>query len=117
MPFKDCPIELINEIRKPLRKKWLKAVRRLNPDKIIIISRQERNLLRAFISNSPELKKYNIEIISNVADINDRKFTGNFKILVNPYQKQGHVDKDLIYLGDLRDYFLWGREKSKFILV
>ncbi|MFH1401965.1 MAG: hypothetical protein ABIG40_03330 [Parcubacteria group bacterium] len=117
VPFKDCPVELINETRKPLKKKWLKTVKELNPDRIIIISRQDKNILEAFIDNCPELKKYNPEIISNVAGINGGKFTGKFEILVNPYQKQEHINEDLFYLGDLRDYFLWGRRKNKFILV
>lgn len=117
IPFRGCPVELVKNIKKPVRKKWLKAVEKINPEKIVIISRQERNLLRAFIDNSPELKKYNIEIMSNVADVSCGKFTGKFKILIKPYQKQGHVDEGLIYLGDLRDYLLWGRKKSKFILV
>jgi len=117
IPFEDCPIELINEIRKPLSKKWLEAVKKLNPEKIIVISRQEKNILRAFIDNCPELKKYNPEIISNVAGVSGGKFTGKFEILINPYQKQEYINEDLFYLGDLRDYFLWGRKKSKFILV
>ncbi len=117
IPFKGCPVELAEKIKKPVRKKWLEAVRRLNPEKIIIISRQEENILQAFVNNCPELKKYNPEIISNVAGISGGKFTGKFEILINPYQKQEHINEDLFYLGDLRDYFLWGRKKSKFILV
>ncbi len=117
VPFNGCPVDLVKEIRKPVRKKWLKVVEKINPEKIVIISRQERNILQAFIDNSPELKKYNIEIISNVAGISSGKFTGKFEILINPYQKQAHINEDLFYLGDLRDYFLWGRKKSKFILV
>jgi len=117
IPLKGCPIDLAEKIKKPVRKKWLEAVEKINPKKIVIISRQERSLLQAFVDNAPELKKYNIEIISNVAGISDGKFTGKFKILIKPYQKQGHVDADLIYLGDLRDYLFWGRRKSKFILI
>lgn len=117
IPFRGCPVKLAGEIKKPVRKKWLKVVEKINPSKILIISRQEGNLLRAFIDNSPELKKYKIEIISNIADVSCEKFTGNFKILIKPYHKHRHVDQDLIYLGDLRDYIFWGRKKNKFILV
>jgi len=117
VPFKGCPVELAEEIKKPIRGKWLKVVERINPEKILVISRQEKNLLRAFINNSPELKKYNIEIISNIADVSYGKFTSNFKILIKPYHKHRYVDENLIYLGDLRDYLFWGRGKNKFVLV
>jgi hypothetical protein len=117
VPFKGCPVSLAGEIRKPIRLKWLKAVEKLNPEKIIIISRQEKNILQAFINSCPELKKYNLEIISNVARLDQGKFTGKFDILINPYRKQGYINNDLIYLGDLRDYLFWGRNKPKFILV
>jgi hypothetical protein len=117
IPFLGCPIDLAQKIKKPVRGKWLKAVEKIKPEKIIIISRQERSLLQAFIDNSPELKKYNIEIFSNIAETSGGKFTGKFKILIKPYQKQGHVDEDLIYLGDLRDFILWGHKRKKFILV
>ena len=117
IPFKGCPIELAEKIRKPVKEKWLKTVEKINPQKIVIISRQEKNLLKAFIDNSPELKKYNIEIMSNIAGVNRGKFTGKFKIIIKPYRKQWYVDESLIYLGDLRDYFLWGRKNNKFILV
>jgi hypothetical protein len=117
VPFEGCPFELVKKIKKPVREKWLKIIEKINPEKIIIISRQEKNLLLAFISNSPELKKYKIEVISNIADVVDKKFTGKFKIIIRPYQKEGYVDENLIYLGDLRDFVLWGRKKNKFILV
>jgi len=117
IPFKGCPVKLSAQIQKPIRQKWLKVVEKINPDKILIISRQEGNLLQAFIDNSPELKKYNIEIVSNIATVSQGKFTGNFEILIKPYRKHRHVDENLIYLGDLRDYLFWGRKKNKFVLV
>jgi hypothetical protein len=117
IPLKDCPLELVNGIKKPLKKKWLEAVTRLNPEKIIIVSRQDRNILQAFINQRPELKKYNLEIVANEAVIKEGKFTGKFKISINPYHKHEYVNPDLFYLGDLRDYLLWGRKRSNFILI
>jgi glycosyltransferase involved in cell wall biosynthesis len=116
-PFRGCPIELIHEVKKPLRRKWLEAIEKIWPEKIIVISRQEKNLLEAFIGNKQELKKYKFEIKSNIALIKDGKFTGKIEIIISPYRKHGYIDDDLIYLGDLRDYFLWGRKKNNFILV
>jgi hypothetical protein len=118
-PFYNCPIELVDQIKKPIRKKWLNFIEKNNPEKIIIISRQEKNLLRIFIENSSDLKKYRdkIEIISNSAVIKDDKFTGEFMISIGQFQKQGYVDDKLIYLGDLSDYLFWGRKNQKFILI
>lgn len=118
IPFRGCPVELIGKIKKPINKKWLKIVEKNNPEKIIIISRQEKNILQLFIKNSPELKKYNnIEILANAADVKDGQFTGKFRISIRQYHKQGYINDDLVYLGDLRDYVLWGRKKKKFILI
>jgi len=117
IPFKDCPIELIKEIKNPLREKWLDKIEKLKPDKIIIISHQERTILKTFIQNDSRLRKYNFEIISNIAFIKEGKFTGKSKIIVTPYTKYGYIDKNQVYLGDLRDYFLYGKGKEKFILI
>jgi|GEM_PF-6335431 len=117
LPFKDCPIELINEIKNPLKEKWLAKVEELKPDKIIIISHQEKTILKTFIQNVPELRKYNFEIISNTAPIKEGKFTGKSEIIITPYTKYGYINKDWVYLGDLRDYLLYGRREEKFILI
>lgn len=117
LPFKDCPVGLINEIKNPLRKNWLDKIEEFKPDKIIIISHQERTVLETFIRNIPELRKYNFEIISNVALIEDGKFNGESEIKITPYTKYGYINKDWIFLGDLRDYILYGKGKKNFILI
>lgn len=118
VPFRGCPVELAEKIKKPVSIKWLKVVEKINPKKIIIISRQEKNLLQIFIKNSLELRKFNnIEIFSNTAEINNGKFTGKFAISIRQYHKQGYIDNDLVYLGDLRDFVLWGCKKKNFILI
>lgn len=117
LPFKDCPVELINEINKPLRKKWLDKIEEFMPDRIVIISHQERTILETFIKNSPELRKYNFEIISNAAPIREGKFTGKSEIIITPHTKYGYINKNWVYLGDLRDYRLYGKKAEKFILI
>ena len=117
IPLKDCPVELVQEIKNPLRGKWLDKIEKLKPNKIIIISHQEKTILETFIKNNPKLKKYNFEIISNLAFIKEGKFTGKSKIIITPHTKYGYINKEWLYFGDLRDYLLYGRKEDKFILI
>ena len=117
IPFKDCPIELIKEIKNPLREKWLDRIEKLKPHKIIIISHQEKTILKIFIQNNPKLRKYNFKIISNTAITKEGKFTGKSQIIITPLTKYGYINKSWIYLGDLKDYFFYGRKNEKFILT
>ena len=117
LPFKGCPVELVREAKNPIKKKWIAEAERVNPEKIIIISHQEGTILREFIKNTPELKNYTFEIISNSAQIEAGLFTGKSEIKINLYTKYKFVDKNFFYLGDLRDYIFYGRKTEKFILI
>lgn len=117
VPFKNCPIELISEIKNPLKIKWLAKIKELKPEKIVIISHQEKTILAQFIKNNSELKKYNFEIMANTAFIENGNFTGKSKIIITPYTKYGYIDERYIYLGDSRDYLLYGRKSKNFIFV
>ena len=117
IPFKDCPVELIKEIKNPLREKWLDKIEKLKPDKIIIISHQEKTILKTFIENNPKLQKYNFKIISNSAFVEEGKFTGKSEIIITPYTKYGYINKGWVYLGDLRDYIFYREKEGNFILI
>ena len=117
LPFKGCPFELASEVKNPVKKKWISEIERLKPEKIIVISHQEKTILGKFIKNTPELKNYNFEIISNSAQIEDGKFTGKSEIKINLYTKYKFVDKNFFFLGDMRDYLFYGRKAEKFILI
>lgn len=117
LPFKGCPVGLIKEIKNPLKDKWIKVIKEINPERIIIISHQEETVLKAFIESNHRLKNYNFEIISNRAIIEKGKFTGEAEVIINPRTKYQYVNKELIYIGDLKDYFYYGEKKDNFILV
>jgi hypothetical protein len=117
IPFRDCPLGLVNEIKKPLRKKWINKIKELKPEKIIIITHQEKKILKRFIFNNPDLRNYNFEIIANTAFIENGNFTGKSKIIITPYTKYGYINSKYIYLGDFLDYLLYGRKSKNFIFI
>ncbi|MAE42566.1 hypothetical protein CMO93_02240 [Candidatus Woesearchaeota archaeon] len=117
IPFKDCPLSLIDKIDNKLNKKWLNQISKLNPKKIIIITRQEKAVLLGFISRNKILKKFNFEIISNEAQIKNKKFTGKVNIRITPTSKYKFVKKDLLFIGDFHDYMRYGCKNRNFILV
>jgi hypothetical protein len=117
LPFEGCPIELIYEIKNPLKANWLYTIKKLRPDKIVVISHQAKIILEGFIQNNPELQKYNFEIISNIAFLKEGKFTGKSEIVINHHTKLKYINKNQVFLGDLKDYSLYGKRPKKFILI
>lgn len=116
-PFKDCPVDLLQKLKNPVKEDWVNKVEEFNPEKIIIITDQERTILETYIGLTPTLKKYNFEIISNEVEIKNNKFTDRVNIKLTPTTKAQYIQNDKVYLGDLRDYLFYRGKLKKFILI
>ncbi len=107
VPFKDCPINLILSSKKRIKKSWLKKV---GSSKVVIITRQDKNLLDLFLKG--KIKNY--RIVGNEAETVNGKITGNIKVNITNKNKLDFIDKNIPYIGDLRDYLRFGK-KVKFV--
>ena len=117
IPFRGCPIVLVERLNNKLKKNWTDFIVRLEPKKIKIISHQDRALILGYLKNKGLAMKYNFEIISNEGLIQGDVFTGKAKIIINKHTKYEFVDRNLPFLGDFRDYRRYGKKNENFIFI
>ncbi|NHJ03550.1 MAG: hypothetical protein EAX90_01915 [Candidatus Heimdallarchaeota archaeon] len=117
IPFRGCPISLIDKVNNKLKTKWVKLIEKYNPEKIIIISHQDKTLLLGFLKNKKLIQKYNFELISNEGEILKNNFSGKVTIKVNVYTKYRYINKEILFLGDIKDYFRYGLHNKNFLLI
>jgi hypothetical protein len=117
IPFRNCPIELTNQVNNRLKTKWLKLIQKYDPEKIIVVTHQDKSLLLGFLKNKGLTKRYNFEIMSNEGVIKNKKYNGKAKIKINTSTKYDYIKKDNIFIGDYRDYIHYGINHKNFVLI
>lgn len=117
IPFRNCPVELINQVDNRLKTKWLNLIQKYNPEKIIVVTHQDKSLLLGFLDNKGLIKKYNFEFISNEGIIKNKKYNGKAKIKITTSTKYDYIKKETTFIGDYRDYIHYGINHKNFILI
>ena len=115
LPFRGCPINLAGKINNKLNKRWLKKIKELKPKKIIIVTHQDKTLVERYIRKKGIPGRF--KIISNRMEIKKGRFTGKAKVSITYMTKYDYVNKDILYIGDLKDYTYYGRKNRNFYRV
>lgn len=117
IPFRGCPIFLVEKLNNKLKENWIKFIESSKTRKIRIISHQDKTLILGYLKNKGLVEKYNFEIISNEGLIHGNVFSGKAKIIINKHTKYDFINKDQPFLGDFRDYRRYGRKNNNFVFI
>ncbi len=105
--FEECPIEVIDKSTDKLRQndEWLNVIERLKPEKIGIVSRNNRGFIKRYLDTKELSDKVKI-IVANVPEIKNGIYTGNVKLYVN----NGNI-RDIIGKKE----YICGKEEMKIL--
>jgi hypothetical protein len=115
IPFRGCPIELADKVNNRLNKRWLKKIKEIKPKRIIIVTHQDKTLIERYIRKKGIPGRF--KIVSNRMEIKKGRFTGKAKVRITYLTKYDYVKRDILYIGDFKDYTYYGRKSRNFSLV
>lgn len=103
--FEGCPVKVIDQSTERLRQKdeWLEFIDRLNPEKIGIVSQNNKRFIEKYLNKIKLPYEIKVER-ANIPEIKNGIYTGNAKVYVN--------NRSLINFIEGKDYICGKYEKK-----